>query len=856
MYDPAEKIRLAGRPLLSPPSTGAAGNLRLALDVVQQVLTEYVPELVWEPAELRAALAARQADVALEAERLFALGWLAWLDGDWTTAETHLAAAASLTEPYPQTAYWLARMRVLLGHDQPLSCFEGLLRKLAGSPQATTWYVDLLARSGRADRAEQVWKSIRGSKRMAGCPDAPLVEARYLLRKADLDGALALLQEARPGSGVLQVERHLLLAWMLAERGQGEQALQALAKAEAGPYPRAVLARWRQHIHQRWTGRLIERFRRRASTPGEFLAAVGAEFPGEPPDALRPYVHLAQLAAGAEVPGANLAPEMRRNLLRLTLAQIDDASLLAEGAADSTDDLAQACALKLWHLALHRGDRPLLTSCAGAIDPDALHEAQLLLDPDSSGEALCALLASGDAHARGCLQAVVLVEAIRSGNVEKVAAQLEQRDHWQGFEAGPPRFALAALVRMVQARSTHQAWPRALPAWLKLWPAEVLGEAGAMLASLAGLSAAVLEAPPGVDAAAWHAHQAARALLREQPEAARVHLQALPGNESLRAEVERLAAAQRLAEAVRHPHPPALADLVALLEQIPGGSEVLTAPPAAVTERLARLADRPGVPPRLLHHLALLEMRLAEQFAGRDPLLATLHARRAWLCWFGLFSSPETPPPEARGLLVEHLIGWHARCINDHLSRDESEAARSHWQLVGQLPALARPRVPDLVPDLETAGTRFRDGLATSYLLTVREAMRFGDIPEGWRADYPRGLALLQRLLAIDPDNVRLLTAHVETCHGWFFDLYQLGDERIYDEVERQTPRAVHLAELTGGEAGPVTTRAALAEFWKFRGFVARSRPEKVELYREALRLDPGNSNVRDLLAEMETSSS
>ena len=146
--------------------------------------------------------------------------------------------------------------------------------------------------------------------------------------------------------------------------------------------------------------------------------------------------------------------------------------------------------------------------------------------------------------------------------------------------------------------------------------------------------------------------------------------------------------------------------------------------------------------------------------------------------------------------------------------------------------------------------TMSRDELVTEYLLATREAMRFGDAPEGWRADYERGLASLERLLAIDPDDVRLLTAHAEMGADWFLDLYNLHDRRLFDEVERRVPFAECLAERIG-EGGGLAARSALSEFWKFRGFCAGDRREKLALYRQALAFHPANDNVRNLIADL-----
>jgi hypothetical protein len=130
--------------------------------------------------------------------------------------------------------------------------------------------------------------------------------------------------------------------------------------------------------------------------------------------------------------------------------------------------------------------------------------------------------------------------------------------------------------------------------------------------------------------------------------------------------------------------------------------------------------------------------------------------------------------------------------------------------------------------------------------------MRFGDVPEGWRADYDKGLGHLRRFLSLDRENVRLLTALVEVCVEWFLDCYNNDDRgQLRRQVERFTPFALQLARLVGGGEGQPAARAALAEFYKFRGFVAAGREDKAALYRAALRFDPANENARQLLAEL-----
>jgi hypothetical protein len=129
--------------------------------------------------------------------------------------------------------------------------------------------------------------------------------------------------------------------------------------------------------------------------------------------------------------------------------------------------------------------------------------------------------------------------------------------------------------------------------------------------------------------------------------------------------------------------------------------------------------------------------------------------------------------------------------------------------------------------------------------------MRYGAIPEGWRADYEKGLLYLRRLLSLDRDNARLLIALVEICNDWFLDLYHLNDPALRTQVERFTPFALHLARRMDERPGDLSARAALADFWKFRGFLAADRDRKIALYNEALRFNPANTNVQNLLAEL-----
>src|SRR5581483_1334029 len=257
--------------------------------------------------------------------------------------------------------------------------------------------------------------------------------------------------------------------------------------------------------------------------------------------------------------------------------------------------------------------------------------------------------------------------------------------------------------------------------------------------------------------------------------------------------------------------------------------------------------------PRLAHHLALVYHRAAVFFEEQQrPPEAEACWRRAWPCWLHLLASSGRPVT-AGDPFLSYLFGIHRRRVNALLARDRVEPARRHWALVQGLPDLARPLDGALAEALAEAAARFREELATEYLVATREAMRYGPVAEGWRADYDKGLAGLARLLSLDKGNVRLLTALVETCNDYFHDCYVNEDtRRLWEGVERHTPFALQLALLADRRRADLTARVALAEFYKFRGFVAPERERKVALFREALEFDPRNANVRELLEEAE----
>ncbi len=332
---------------------------------------------------------------------------------------------------------------------------------------------------------------------------------------------------------------------------------------------------------------------------------------------------------------------------------------------------------------------------------------------------------------------------------------------------------------------------------------------------------------------------------------------------AVRDEMQQLARAQLLADVVRldpgqtHTAPCLLIDAVACLDRDPRGPAILEAAErgdlAAARQLLAQLAARADLPPSLNHHLALFYHRAAvhleacEQTAAAEP-----YWRLAWRGWLRLLA---LSPPAAGGEypLLVHLLAGHRRRITALLARNLVEPARVHWSIVADLAEAAGAIDPNLAETLTVATARYREELATEYLVATTEAMRYGSVAEGWRADYETGLAGLVRFLALDGNNVRLLTALVETCNAYFHDCYVNEDSRrLWDGVERYTPFAQQLALLADQKQVELTARAAVAEFYKFRGFVASERDRKLALFHEALSFNPRNQNVRELLRQAE----
>ncbi len=991
----------------------------LSLCWVRQILADRPAGSVVDAPTLFAALADPFDHPRLEGDRHFVLGWLHWLQSEPLRAESELGSAVPLlvrvhADTAGEAAYWLARVHLALHRDEALADYERTLRTLSASPRQTCWFVDLLWRAGQHDRAESVWNTVRGNRRVMSCEEAPLLEARPLLRRGETAAAERILTEANPRGGVVQMERLLLLAWALATLNRSSQAMAVLRQTEAGPYPAAVLQRWQQIIASRSTNvvepvwpeasgalthlvagqkawsegrrdealaalrkvdsvvlRPFARYARAALGDDDFAALLNAQpgwflamrcrarialdrfrrseiSPTELLDALQQAESSGYRPQGAEhfrrlalaLKQRNPHPEDLRRLVDSPVAEGEAAARNSLRAAlESTRVLPAAKAIDLLLEWTARGrdtsdevlrawmGRQLLRQGSMPVPPHAgaltaarellqHHPALLLSDEWSQAEepaALPATLTDGpsllrlwraavglrngsedrrrlreeivalrsESRFRGLAQGLLVCEAASRSDVTTALTLLDEADAWRGFPSGPPGFVAEALTALSGLGSTHARWRPTLTRWLSFWQTETLPPALRTLAAQAGpvrLSALDAEIPNSAPQTPWLLHQAAQALLREDAREALAWVRRAmsldlglngAGNNAgivfaALSQLERLVRAQRLAEVIRLDpkqeavSPRVLVNFVEELDSPEAGRTVIAAAangdyPAA-RKALAALVDAPNITPRLAHHLAIAWHRAA-LFAEENGLPEAEPLRlRAWKCWLRFLAAIDPPAGQDHPLLG-NLLGLHRRRITQRLARNDVESARRDWDFVRTLPALARGFDGRLADTLQTMAERFAEELATDYLTATRDAMRYGTIPEGYRADYEKGLSGLARLLALDGENTRLLCAVVETCNEWFHDCYRNDDgPALLEGVERYTPYALKLALLVDRNEGDLTARAALADFYKFRGFVASQRDRKAALFREALKFDPRNANARELLGQVEES--
>ena len=706
---------------------------------VRQALSDAPPGFSLDRSQLQTALGHTLADPVREGERCFALGWLRWLAGEPQTAEPLLSRAGELLPPrspeLAQAAYWLARVRLLNHRPEAVAAFEQLLRTLSGSPQATCWFVDLLWRSGRSDRAEQVWKPVRVNRRVTACAEAFLLETRALLRQGDLNAAERTLREATPRGGILQAERALLLAWLLAGRRQFDEAQALLGQARAAFYPSPALEAWQALLHQRsgqdaagLPAASLLAPAARAWVAGQTGRVSGAEpatviaslHTARASPILRPFARYALACLGqedftallAELPGNFLAPRCR---LWLTLARF---CRREAPAAELLSALQQAA-----------------TAGHGATGRIAWQQfAQLLTDPARPpGE-----LWPGEAVAEDALTAnrrrAAVERALQELAAEKALPLLVSWSRATGLRQDAPlrKFVGLQLLRLLLVRKETGPAPEELNEAAELLGSPVLPAlvAGLRAPDSAGERSLDGQLPDNPRLAEMVRLWQTALTLTHSPEGTVPAL-----DESGTAGI--LARSLRLYQAARAG---AAAAVAALLEPVSEWSALSAGPPAFVVRALRSI--RPGG-----SSAGRWQQAIAHWLQAWTPETLGVEGQSLGVQVGLSFPHPNTAEPPAGA----EAAAWFLYQASQALGREDAVAAlawarRGLAQNTGTLAEEQAQTVQQALPELEH--------LAQAQLLA--EAIR---LDPGHPAAAPALCADLRDLLADFPEGQQLLTA-------------------------------------------------------------------------------------------------
>ncbi|MFQ3652257.1 MAG: hypothetical protein SNJ75_18220 [Gemmataceae bacterium] len=827
--------RWADHTLGMPPRNEAIDRTLAGMARVRVLLNEYVPGMAPDRAVLLQRLETPLTEPLAERERQALRGWLLWWLERYSEASEQLAAAVQAcleTDDKPTlalAAYWQARVRLRL-REEAIQPYESVLRKLGGSPQATAAFVDLLWRAGRTDRAELVWKSVRSNKRVAACVEGQLLEARLHLSRGEWNAAEKWLNDCATSCGPFLAEVHLLRAWLYTCQNKRGEAEKELLQAQQCPYPSSAMSCWREAIQKHphvsisdlpvaWEAflraqqaraageRPVATYRMAADCPAlALLARYGLVMLGEDqacevlPRVTSPFwgirlrAHAAcERFARRELPATALLEALAAAArAEYTAPSLEHFRRLAQGDYRDAEGPEGPMRDNALLFCLEQG-QPLPAGPVPAVVQSELHRQQLY----QALQANDARLAQGVDHPAAAFFGPDWLsltqrfpDLARALAVHAAVQRADVAEAVAGFSAlqSPPAF----VVRAMQALWLHR-------------PTDAL------------LNALDLEMPREAPTA-WWLHRAARAMALRDYQAAAAFLAFT--DQPLRPQVEQLAQAQRLAAAFPEAGLEAerLLPLVQTLQRL---GHTVGACPRASLEQID------NGPVELRHPLAILFWR-----SLKAESLDVVTAQRAWEHWLAC------EPP---AMVIEHLLQWHREAIVECLMRGKPEAARKHWDLLHGLPELAERLVS------------FRDQLATQFLVQTREVMRHAEAPLGLSADYERGLTLLRRLLSLDRDNIRLLVALIEICNDWFVDCYNAEQVNSLRElVQRHRPFAEHLNRLIAEQPGEITARTVLSDFWKARGFIESDTHSKAALYREALKLNPNNENVQQLLADLQ----
>ncbi|MGI5168551.1 hypothetical protein ACQEU3_29815 [Spirillospora sp. CA-253888] len=298
-------------------------------------------------------------------------------------------------------------------------------------------------------------------------------------------------------------------------------------------------------------------------------------------------------------------------------------------------------------------------------------------------------------------------------------------------------------------------------------------------------------------------------------------------------------------------------------------------PPAVSTAWERCLAARAG-DLDLMHDLAVLYRERALRETGRDGRDGGHGDERlaaATLLW-SLVLATRDVPDRARERIAGELLDLHAVRGARALAAGRAATARLHLRCLDACrtgPEAAAALLADLPSGLgvrygpaadpgrfaaiaRLAGAAL-DHWSANLVEDAERAVNDPDaidrLPQGVRADYESGIALLAPMVRLGVPARPVLAAGIGWHNDWCYCLYSLKDfTGLRRVLESGADFAARLAGLCVPGEGHRRENQALSVHHMFRGVVAPTDGEAVADLEEALRWDPVNQNAVDLLAQ------
>ncbi|MFI6516490.1 hypothetical protein ACIBF1_13105 [Spirillospora sp. NPDC050679] len=286
----------------------------------------------------------------------------------------------------------------------------------------------------------------------------------------------------------------------------------------------------------------------------------------------------------------------------------------------------------------------------------------------------------------------------------------------------------------------------------------------------------------------------------------------------------------------------------------------------------------------LMHDLAVLyrERALREigragqpggRTGGRPGERADEHLAAATLLW-ALVLATRDVPDRARERIAGELLDLHAAQGARALAAGRTATARLHLRCLDACrtgPEAAAALLADLPSGLgvrygpaadpgrfaaiaRLAGAAL-DHWSANLVEDAERAVNDPDaidrLPQGVRADYESGIAVLAPMVRLGVPARPVLAAGIGWHNDWCYCLYSLKDfDGLRRVLESGADFAARLAGFCVPGEGHRRENQALSVHHMFRGVVAPTDGEAVADLEEALRWDPVNQNAVDLLAQ------